>query len=307
MLFYHNFSFFIDRKVIPLYNSVYMKKTASVEEIPSPKEEHLPKKELKKDSEYLTIPIPRLRIKDFRMNNVYIFVLFVLGFLLGMLTTKVQYMDKLAKADAEVKTAQAAQLAAVQQNNAPSNPTPQTMKVDNGHLPILGNANAKVTMVEFSDFQCPYCKQFFTNTESQIINQYVNTGKVKLVYRQFPLPFHPNAHVAAEASECANEQNKFWEYHNLLFQKQNDWVNIQQPDVLSTFTDYAGQLGLNTDQFSSCVTSGKYKKKVDDDMNAGNTAGVTGTPTFAIDGNVLVGAEPLATFQAAIDKELAKK
>ena len=105
-----------------------------------------------------------------------------------------------------------------------------------GKLPMLGNKDAKVTMVEWSDFQCPYCEQFFTSALGQIKKEYIDTGKAKLYFRQYPLSFHPNAQKAAEASECANEQGKFWAYHDQLFQNQAGWENLPQSTTSTTTT-----------------------------------------------------------------------
>lgn len=105
-----------------------------------------------------------------------------------------------------------------------------------GRLPILGNKNAKVTMVEWSDFQCPYCEQFFTATLGQIKKDYIDTGKIKVAFRQYPLPFHANAEKAAEASECAHEQGKFWAYHDILFQNQAAWENLPQTQTSTSTT-----------------------------------------------------------------------
>lgn len=99
-------------------------------------------------------------------------------------------------------------------------PPPSKVSVDNGHLPGLGNKDAKVTIVEFSDFECPFCRRFFTETFSQIKKEYIDTGKVVTYYRHYPLPFHPLAQPFALASECANEQGKFWEFHDKIFKEQ---------------------------------------------------------------------------------------
>lgn len=118
-------------------------------------------------------------------------------------------------------------------------PTPTPVIRDDivpGKLPILGNENAKVTLVEWSDFQCPYCEQFFTAALGQIKKDYIDTGKAKLYYRQYPLSFHANAQKAAEASECANEQGKFWAYHDQLFQNQQAWENLPQNTTSTTST-----------------------------------------------------------------------
>jgi protein-disulfide isomerase len=110
----------------------------------------------------------------------------------------------------------------------PGQPTPgPAQDVETGHLPVTGNKNAKVTVVEFSDFQCPFCEQFFKNTYPQLKKEYIDNGKIAFYYRHFPLTsIHPYAKSAAIAAECANDQGKFWEYHDLLFQNQNSWVNL---------------------------------------------------------------------------------
>lgn len=117
-------------------------------------------------------------------------------------------------------------------------PTPSVKKsVAPGHLPQLGQQNAKVTIVEFSDFQCPFCKAFFDDTLSQLKKDYIDTGKAKMAYRHFPLSsIHKNAQKAGEASECANEQGKFWQYHDLIFQTQETWQNLPTLPASSTTT-----------------------------------------------------------------------
>ncbi|HLD01366.1 MAG TPA: thioredoxin domain-containing protein [Patescibacteria group bacterium] len=109
----------------------------------------------------------------------------------------------------------------------PTPTLPPKVVVAKGHLPFRGNEKAKVTVVEFSDFQCPFCKSFFDNALQEVKKQYIDTGKIAFFYRHYPLTqIHPNAQIAAEASECANEQGKFWEYHDLLFQNQDAWSNL---------------------------------------------------------------------------------
>ena len=183
------------------------------------------------------------------------------------------------------------------QSETPQQPQKLNIDVDDG--PVLGNKNAPVTIVEFSDFQCPYCGRFFTQTLPSIKKDYIDTGKVKLVFRDFPLSFHPNAEPAAEAAECANEQGKYWEYHDKLFENQ---------DSLSSelYIKLAGDLGLDVDKFKTCIETSKYKQEVEDDFNYGQSVGVSGTPTFFINGIKLVGAQPYEAFKQIIDAELAK-
>ncbi len=172
--------------------------------------------------------------------------------------------------------------------------------------PVKGDKNAKVTLVEFSDFQCPFCERFYSEAYKSIVKDYVDTGKVKIVFRDYPLSFHPNAQISAEAAECADEQGKFWEFHDLLFTKQNDWANLTNDQAKGKFGEYAGTVGLNVSNFNSCVNSGKYTEEVKKDEADGNKYGVTGTPTIFINGMKLVGAQPYSEFKQVIDNELSK-
>ncbi|HSW89567.1 MAG TPA: DsbA family protein [Patescibacteria group bacterium] len=163
----------------------------------------------------------------------------------------------------------------------------------------IGNKNAKITMVEFTDYQCPFCEQFFTNTLGQIKKNFIDTNKVNLEVHDYPLPFHPNAHIAAEFVRCGNEQGKFWQAHDALFSKQSEWVNLSDPKP--KFQEYAGSMGANVSKLMSCVTSGKYKQAVDDDVALGNKVGVSGTPSFFVNGKLVVGALPYAQFETELN------
>ena len=165
---------------------------------------------------------------------------------------------------------------------------------------MLGADNATVTIVEFSDFQCPFCGQFARDTEPQLISEYVDTGKVKFIYKHFPLSqTHQFAQKAAEASECAGDQSKFWEYHDVLFQNQNA---LTRGDLKR----YATQLELNTTAFDACLDSGAMDGIVKQNYNEGTGKGVTSTPTFFINNVKVSGAQSFNSFKAAIDAELAK-
>lgn len=167
-----------------------------------------------------------------------------------------------------------------------------------------GSDNAPVLMIEFSDYQCPFCKRFFEETYKQIVKEYIETGKLKYVFRDFPLAFHANAQKAAESAECADDQNKYWEYHDRLFENQQKWEALS--DSTSEFESYAKALGLNADDFKTCLSSGKYTEEVKKDYNDGVLAGVNGTPGFFINGKLLVGAQPFSAFKQLIDEELKK-
>ena len=167
------------------------------------------------------------------------------------------------------------------QPTQPAQPTqpsaPTSLQVATGDYSPLGNASAPVSWVEFSDFQCPFCGRLYSDAEAQVRTNYINTGKVKLYYRDYPLPFHPNADPAANAARCANEQGKFWQMHDQLFGNQNDWVNLG--NASSKFEDYAVSLGLNNATFSSCLGSKKYESAIQADEQTGAGYGVQGTPS----------------------------
>jgi protein-disulfide isomerase len=162
--------------------------------------------------------------------------------------------------------------------------------------PVRGNPDAPVTIVEFSDFHCPFCRRV-QPAVSQVLAKYGD--KVKLVYRDFPLDqLHPQARAAAEASRCAQEQGKFWEFHDVLF--RND------PDATApTLNKLAKEAGLDAAAFETCRASGKYKQPVQASSVEGARLGITGTPTFFVNGRILVGAQPLEEFSKIIDDELA--
>jgi len=184
----------------------------------------------------------------------------------------------------------------------PTAPVAPAAKVEGASIdddPMLGNKNAKVTIIEFSDFECPFCAKFYSETMGQIKTEYIDTGKVKLVYRDFPLSFHANAQKAAEASECADDQKKFWEMHDLLFEKG-------VVGGVTTFKQYAVDLGLDTDKFNKCLDSGEKATEVQNDMKDGQSYGISGTPGFLVNGVRIVGAQPFSAFKAVIDAELAK-
>jgi protein-disulfide isomerase len=163
-----------------------------------------------------------------------------------------------------------------------------------GDAPVKGPASAPVTLVAWSDFQCPFCGRA-APTVKQIEDAY--KGKVRIAFKQFPLPFHDKAHLAAEAALAANEQGKFWQMHDKMFANQQA---LDRPSL----EKYAQEIGLDMGKFKAALDSGKYKAKVDAEDKEGAAVGVTGTPTFFINGVRLVGAQPLDAFKAVIDKQL---
>jgi protein-disulfide isomerase len=160
--------------------------------------------------------------------------------------------------------------------------------------PSRGPATAPVTIVEFSDFQCPSCRRAHDTIE-QLLLAY--PGKLRLVYRHFPLEMHEHAELAAEAAQCADEQGKFWPYHDALFQNQ---AHLSPKDLLG----YARALSLDGARFAECVESGRQSRAVKDDLAAGEAAGVNATPTFFVNGAKVVGALELDEFKRIVDEQL---
>jgi protein-disulfide isomerase len=183
-------------------------------------------------------------------------------------------------------------------------PTPDT-DFEEETVSAKGSPDAPVTIVEFSDFQCPFCEKFFTETLPQIQEEYIDTGKVKLVFKDFPLSFHGQAMPAAMTAECAGEQGKYWEMHDKLFGEQSRWVD--KPEVNDVMKQFADELGLDTDQFNQCFDSNKYADEINADMQEGIAAGVQGTPAFFINGQFISGAQPFEVFKQIIDQMLAEK
>jgi len=179
--------------------------------------------------------------------------------------------------------------------------------------PVEGKADAKVTIVEFSDFQCPFCRKFFIETYGQLKKDYIDTGKVRLVFRDFPLvSLHPSAESAALAAQCANEQGTFWQFHDKIFSEQmkreSDPTTVQTTITFSVddLKTWASQIGVDNSKFNQCLDSKKYAQEVQKDTDAGTQAGVDGTPTFFIGSQRVVGAQPYSVIKTAIEQELAK-
>ena len=167
---------------------------------------------------------------------------------------------------------------------------------------VKGDKKAKVTLVEFTDFQCPFCKRYADETMAQIEKEYVATGKVKYIVRDLPLEFHQFAQPAAEAAKCAGAQGKYFEYSDQLFANQDTWS--KETDVTKTFSGYAVTLGLNETKFSQCAAKGEQKAAVEADTALAKKAGLGGTPSFVINGKILVGAQPFIAFKTMIDAAL---
>lgn len=164
---------------------------------------------------------------------------------------------------------------------------------------VKGDKNAPVTVVEFTDYECPHCGRYFEQTYPQIIEKYVATGKVRLVVRDYPLSFHPQAQKAAEAAECAGEQGSYWAMHDKLFANQASLS-------VDNYKEWAGEIGLERARFDECLDSGAMAAEIKQDQADGWSYGISGTPVFFINGKMLSGAKPFAAFDAAIQEALEK-
>lgn len=249
-----------------------------------------------KTDDYIEIKFPQ--VSPANKSATLTLILLVITFFAGFQTAKVTYWEQKEKTLGTLTGAQGAQ----------PTPTPSFYKVGNGHLPALGKGNAKITIVEFSDLQCLFCRRFWSDTLPQLKKDYIDKGLVKFVYRHYPLPatLHPAAQDLAEASECANDQGKFWEFHDEAYKQQaakgEGTITITPDDI----SGYASTLNLDMANFNDCFSNKKLTKKVAEDLADGQKVNVSSTPTFFINGQIVVGALPFASFKTIIDEQLKK-
>ncbi|MEK9174458.1 MAG: thioredoxin domain-containing protein [Patescibacteria group bacterium] len=178
------------------------------------------------------------------------------------------------------------------------------IKVELGNLPVLGEANAKIAIIEFGDYQCPFCGLFFQQVEPILRDQYIKNGQAKMVWRDFAF-LGPESFWAAEAARCANDQGKFWQYHDMLFNRQKG--ENEGAFAKDNLKKFAGELGLDQAVFDACLDSGKYTQAVKDDTDYGRSVGVNGTPATFINGEIVTGvnqADPFTNFKVVIEKYL---
>jgi len=176
----------------------------------------------------------------------------------------------------------------------------EVKKTDN----VIGDKDAPVTIIEYSDFQCPFCRTFYENAYQSIKSEYIDKGIVRLVYRHMPLNFHAAAVPSAHAVECAAEQDKFWELHDAIFENQTllgtGTVDYTQEDIRQWVLD----IGVDASDFDKCMDSDKYVDKIKQDISDAARLGINGTPSFVINGRVIVGAQPFEAFRQVIEAEL---
>ncbi len=242
-----------------------------------------------------SISVPKFSLKNNSYIPLLMALLLVASFFLGRLTSQVEYLQKGATTGTPIAETTAPQ-------GAPPALTVDKVKPVSDSDHIRGNKDAKVAIIEYSDLECPFCKSFHP-TVNDVLKTYGD--KVKLVYRHYPLSFHPSAQKAAEASECVAQlggEDKFWEFVDKIFESSS-------PLTIPSLAPFAAEVGVNQQAFQSCLDSDKYAQKVKDQFAEGSAAGVSGTPTsFIIDkdgkGEAIVGAQPKESLTAAIDKLL---
>jgi len=260
-----------------------------------------------------------------RMSMVLVFVLLGLNVLLSLgillsstgsvnnakidsIDLKVNAIDNFFRTNVQGydKNGSVAQVQNKQNQAAPS----PTVKVSADGNPFEGDANAKVEVIEFSDYECPFCRKYWTETYPQLKADYIDTNKIKYVFRDFPLGFHSSAIPAATAANCVREQlgnSGYFKFHDIAFGEQNkqgqNTVQFTNTDILS-WVKLVG--GIDMAKYNICIVDPKIKAEIDADLAAGQAAGVSGTPSFFINGKMLVGAQPYSVLKAEIDAALAK-
>jgi protein-disulfide isomerase len=266
-----------------------------------------------KSSKYFKTGIPKSSF--LRTGNAFLIIaLIIFAFALGMLTNKVIYLEKSLNDSKSALAANPSGNNQIPQAIPTEDLSPKQVSIDDD--PVLGDNDAKVTLIDFSDYECPFCKRYFDQTYSQIKKEYIDTGKIKYVFRDLPLSFHdPLATLEAVAANCARAQGddtNYYEYHDEIFKRTKSNGNGLTKDDLTTI---ASDLGLDTVSFTTCVNDEKNKEEVQKDLADATKVGASGTPTFfigksnsngIITGTKLVGAQPFDAFKKIIDQELSK-
>jgi protein-disulfide isomerase len=247
----------------------------------------------------------------FKRSHFYS-VLVVLAFAVGVLVGYVAWGRDAQTAPVAAVPPNQPEVQPAAQTPQPT-PVPRVYEIETEGHPSLGPADAPITIVEFSDYQCPYCYRWHVQVYQSLLAAY--PGKIRFVYRNFPLSFHQNAFASAEAALCAGDQGAYWQFHDVLFDNQAT-LNNQAGTVLdqAAYNQFAANLKLDVKAFEECMTTHKHQQEILDDMNYASSlpadtngeAAVGGTPTFFINGHRLGGAYPIEYFKQIIDAELAK-
>lgn len=236
-----------------------------------------------------------------KATPVLIIALILFAFVAGSLWTKVRNLEEQKK---EIAKTEETQKKPEQQAQRPEEPSilgaEDQAAILKDPAAVKGVATAKVTIVEFSEYQCPFCKRYVDESMVKIMAEYGD--KIQYLFHDVPLPMHSHAQEAAEAARCAGDQGKYWEYHDKLFAVQEQWSVADK--ATEKFITYSADLGLDSSKFKECLSSGKYTQVVKSDSALGQKVGVSGTPSFFINGRMLVGAQPYESFRAIIEEEL---
>jgi protein-disulfide isomerase len=191
-------------------------------------------------------------------------------------------------------------------NVATVSPIDTTLPKVESHGYVMGSPNAPLEITEFGDFECPACGTFALLTEPEIRKRYVDAGQVRWRFIDDPLPMHRNTWQASRAAACADEQGKFWAFHDMLYQTQDQWNGEATGDPDKFMKQYARQLGLDTQQFDQCVDSKKFQAKIQAHAALAEQRKVTQTPTFLVGTQQVAGAQPYDVIAKTINEELAK-
>lgn len=232
--------------------------------------------------------------------------IFIVGFLFGSMWTE----NMMLKKGITTNTVAQNQPTASAAPQAPVAPLTDDMwqKVQADPAGVIGNKNAKLTIVEYTDYQCPFCSRHFQQTYPQIKKDYIDTGKAKLILQDQPLTIHPNSQIGAEAARCAGDQgflgakDKNFEYmHDTLFGKQAEWADLSKDEAIKKYGEYATAGGMNANQLMDCVKNEKFAKQIDASIALGNSVGANATPTFFVEKTPVVGAQDYSAFTAILE------
>jgi len=218
---------------------------------------------------------------------------------------------ELGNFDSNIPSIQQSVESQIQNSQASANPSNNGLiEISLDDDPLLGDINAQITIVEFGDFQCPFCKRFHQQTLPELKSNYIDKGIVNLVWKDFPIQnIHQNAVASSIAGECADDQGVFWELHDRIFEEQSIWQGLPTNIAINDFKRYANDLGVDQTEFNNCLDSQVYLEEVLDDLSYGSRSGVTGTPAFFI-GNEkigfikITGAQPFSVFEGVIESLL---
>lgn len=255
-------------------------------------------------------------VKKSAVNGLVIGLIIAVGvaaFMAGAYTTNMDQQDQLTREDLDEVMAKI-ELKILQQqlvdNSQPSSQQPQIVRISADDDPIIGDPNAPIAIIEFSDFQCPFCERFNSQTLPALYEEYIDKGLAKLVFRDFPIQsIHPNAVVTALAAECADDQDAFKGMHDTLFDNQSEWSKSSSQDIVGVLVGYASDIGINADEFETCLVMGNHIEDIRGDLEDGRAYGVSGTPGFYIGNDdigyvSIQGAQPFESFKRVIDAQL---